>query len=375
MSCSWRTLLLPAAALILTGCSGQSTPAPVFVGHVVSHLDRDAGEAAARGIRLAVMEANKDPDKGAGRTVKVIHTDTLGKPAAFEAEAVRLVAVNRAAALLGGTAAEEVERLELARVPVVSPCGVLPRSASELVFCTGLAPARRGQVLARCAAEELKGRAATVIADERRDDYLQAAEAFARAFPAAVTKKDPKAAPPTFLRFGGEAQLPDVIRRVKEEKPPLVFFAGTTADLRRLRQELGGTIPVLFPGDEGSLRAAREQRELAGRVYAATAFAPDADVQRVREFVKQFKAAFDADPDVDAALAYDDARLLFDALRRAQDNLGGTRIAEELAKVKDFPGVIGPLSFGEDRRLRRPALVVRLEGGRAALVKQYGPDE
>src|SRR5205823_2676801 len=105
-----RTLLLLCAVLTLTGCSNTS-PSPVFVGHVVSHLDRNGGESSARGIRLAVMEANKNPDKGAGRQVKVIHTDTLGKLEAFEGEAVRLVAVNRVAALLGGTTVEEVERL------------------------------------------------------------------------------------------------------------------------------------------------------------------------------------------------------------------------------------------------------------------------
>src|SRR5437763_1492222 len=103
MSLVRRTLALLAAALCLPGCSGSAPPPPILLGHVatLSGPDRKAGQSAARGIRLAVMEANKDPNKGAGRPVKVIHTDTLGTLDAFEAEAVRLVTINRTAALLG----------------------------------------------------------------------------------------------------------------------------------------------------------------------------------------------------------------------------------------------------------------------------------
>jgi branched-chain amino acid transport system substrate-binding protein len=378
MSCYARISTLLAAALTATGCSGTAAPPPVFVGHVVSHLDRDGGESAARGIRLAVMEANKDPDKGAGRTVKVIHTDTLGKLEAFEAEGVRLVAVNRAVALLGGTTVEEVERLELARVPVVAPCGALPPSGGDLVFCTGLAPTRRGTVLARFAADELKAVSAAVVVDERRDEYVRLAEAFARAFPAALAKKQPKAPSATvpLVRFGAEADFMEVAQRLRKDRPALLLFAGAPADLRRLREELGDAVPpLLFGGDEGSLRALREQGEAVTRLYLVTAFAADADVPRTQEFVKQFKATFETEPDVHAALAYDDARLLFEAMRRAQDNLTGAHLAEELVKVKDFPGVTGLLSFGDDRQLRRAAFVVRLQNGRATAVKRYGPEE
>src|SRR5207248_5323837 len=92
------TLLVP-----LTGCTGR-TPAPIWVAHVatLSGPDKDAGEAAAHGIRLAVEEINKDPSAGVGRPFKVIRSDARGKAEGFEAEAVRLAAINRVAFLLGG---------------------------------------------------------------------------------------------------------------------------------------------------------------------------------------------------------------------------------------------------------------------------------
>src|SRR5207302_5752618 len=121
MSFLRRIVLALTVALTPAGCSGPAEQPPLIVGHVAAGPEDGPGASAARGIRLAVMEANKSPDKdGAGRTVKVIHTDTLGKLDAFEAEAVRLANVNRVAALLGGTTAEEVERVELARLVLIS---------------------------------------------------------------------------------------------------------------------------------------------------------------------------------------------------------------------------------------------------------------
>jgi branched-chain amino acid transport system substrate-binding protein len=379
MSLPHRTLVLLAAGLVLPGCSGPSAPAPVFLGHVAARSgpDRYAGEAAFRGIHLAVIEADRNPEQGAGRQVKVLHTDTLGQLDAFEAEAVRLVSVNRTAALLGGLTPEEVGQLEKARVPVVSPCGELPRSRGDAVFVTGLAPARQGQLLARFAVEKLQAPRVAVLADGARDSSVGLADAFAREFETAATKKDPKAkvARPPVLRYGKDLTLPELARRIKEEKPAAVLFAGGVADLQKLRQELGEKAPrLLLGGEDGSVKALRESGS-KGAVYLVTAFVTDADVPKAQEFAKKFREAFQEEADVHAALAYDNARLVFEAIKQTKDNLTGAELRDKLAGLKDFAGLTGPLSFGEDRQLRRPAFVVRVEGGQAKTEKRYGPDD
>jgi branched-chain amino acid transport system substrate-binding protein len=381
MSLVRRTLALLAAALCLPGCSGSTPPPPVLLGHVatLSGPDREAGQSAARGIRLAVLEANKDPEKGAGRSVKVIHTDTLGTLDAFEAEAVRLVTVNRTAALLGGTTPEEVERLGRARVPVVSPCGARPRSRNEAVFTTGLPPAVQGKLLARFAVDRLKTSRALALVDQAHDDSAALAEAFAREFHAAAKKdaKEGKEVParPAVLRYGKEVKLADLVKRIAGEKPAAVLLAGSLADLRQLRRELGDKAPaLLFGGEDGAAKALQEASG-KGAVYLVTAWSADADTPRAQEFVKKYREAFGEAPDVHAALAYDNARLLFEALRRTKDELTGARLLEKLRELKDFAGLTGPLSFGEDRRLRRPAFVVRVRNGQADVEKRYGSGE
>lgn len=367
------------AGLCLTGCSSPSQPAPIYFGHIatLSGPGRDVGQAAYRGIHLAVIEADKDPARGAGRQVKIIHTDTLGKLTAFEAEAVRLSTVNRVSALLGGRTLEEIEMLERARVPIVSPCGVRPRSGNEMVFCTGISPEQQGQVLARFAGERFGGKPVLVLADENADGSATLGETFARAVQAGRTDKKTKvsAARPPVLRYGKDIALAELVKRVREEKPAVVLLAGTVADLRTLCLQLDEKGPaVLFGGEDGSSQPIREAR-MKGAVYLVTAFVTEAEEPRAQEFVKKYRETFSEEPGIHAALAYDNARLLFEATRRTEDNPTVNRLREKLAELKDYPGLTGALSFDKDRQLLRPAYVVRVENGLTKVQMRYAAGE
>jgi branched-chain amino acid transport system substrate-binding protein len=363
--------------VVLAGCGDRSQPAGLMVGHVVSKsgLDKEAGEAAERGIRLAVEDANKDT---AAKPIKVIHTETLGKLEAFESQAVRLVTVNRVAALLGGTTAEEAERLDRARVPVVTLAGMGTPATSDAVFFTGLSPALQGKTLARFALNDLKATRVLLLPDERREDSLNAAEAFEREFISAAGKDDKsKAQPPVPLRFGKEIKLTDLAWQIRaQDKPSAILFAGGASDLRDLRTELADEVtPILFAGDLNNRRALQAHAGTRGRVYMLLPFVAGAEPARAKEFAKRYKDAYGDEAGIHAAVAYDASRLLFDGLRRGQEHASGNRLRDDLAGLKDFPGLTGPLSFGEDRRLRRAAFIVHVEEGKSKTVKRVGPEE
>jgi len=110
-------------------------------------------------------------------------------------------------------------------------------------------------------------------------------------------------------------------------------------------------------------------------IYFVTAFAPDAEGEsaapRATEFAKRYKQAFQEEADVHAALAYEGMKLLGEALLRSKDTLTLARVREELLKLKDVNGLMGPLSFTPDRQLQRPALVMRIDDGGVKLAKRY----
>jgi branched-chain amino acid transport system substrate-binding protein len=364
--------------LYATGCGGGSGPAPIHVGHVatLSGPNNEGGEQAVRGIRLAVEEQNEAARQNNTRPVIVHHPDTQGNLNAFESQAVRLVTINHAVALLGGTSAAEVVRLDKAQVPIVTS-GQRTRGLSERVFFTGLSSAFQGQVLAQFALQDLHASKLAVLVDERREESLALSEAFTRALGKAAAKKDAgTVARIVTLRYGQDAPISDWAKRLAEEKPQALLVAGAARDLTRLRDGLHFAGPILFGADEGSSRAFVEARE-AGRVFLVTAFVPDLDVPRAREFISRYRKAFSEDPDVHAALAYDSARLLFEAIGNSQlPGLEGLNkeLPQELSKLKDFPGLTGPLGFNADRQLLRPAFIVQVQNDGLKTVKRFPPE-
>ncbi len=347
-------------ALLAVGCAGPSTAPPVIVGHV-SDLG-GAGTQAAQGIRLALQQVTDEGISRAlgDRPLHVRHTDTQGRLDSYEAQAIRLVAVHRAVALLGGTTPEEVARLDHAHLPLLSFLGFPPQGVSRMAFYLGLAPGRQGEVLGQHVAG-LKVERVLLLVDEQREASAPLVEAFTRAYEAGRP-----GARPTQIRFGKEPHWEEIARRITKESPGAVVFAGRARDWRELRAALQGPIPMLvFAGDDGDFQGLPAHAE---PIYLATAFVP----AEKAEFVKKYQAAFKVEPDVHAALGYDALRLLADALKRSAAELGkADALRDALAATQDFPAMTGPLTITGTHQVRRPVHVARLAGGTLTSVKVY----
>ena len=73
-----------------------------------------------------------------------------------------------------------------------------------------------------------------------------------------------------------------------------------------------------------------------------------------------------------AALGYDAARVLFDAMDRAP-SLGGRDLAAAIAATKDFPGVTGKITLDANRDAQKQAVVVQMKGGMPRFIANVVP--
>jgi branched-chain amino acid transport system substrate-binding protein len=64
-----------------------------------------------------------------------------------------------------------------------------------------------------------------------------------------------------------------------------------------------------------------------------------------------------------AALGYDAAGILADALGRAGDTKGDA-LRAAIAATRDYDGVTGKITIDEARNARKDAVVLKIEGGR-----------
>lgn len=73
-----------------------------------------------------------------------------------------------------------------------------------------------------------------------------------------------------------------------------------------------------------------------------------------------------------AALGYDSAYVLVDAMKRA-GSVEGPKVRDALAQTKDFSGVTGKTTMDANRNATKPAVIISIKDGKFAFVETVSP--
>jgi len=93
----------------------------------------------------------------------------------------------------------------------------------------------------------------------------------------------------------------------------------------------------------------------------------------VQEFVRNFRARFGGEtPDSMAALGYDSARVLLDAIRRA-GTTDSAALRAAIAATRDFPGVTGTTTLDSERNATKAITVITIKDGHFEFVENIAP--
>lgn len=107
-----------------------------------------------------------------------------------------------------------------------------------------------------------------------------------------------------------------------------------------------------------------------GTFFAAPAFDPTADDERIQHFVAAYKSAYEQEPDNVAACAYDAVQIFAKAASElkpfSQDN-----VKSFLYGLKGYPGVSGSITFDANGDVEKDFLVKRYQGSKPVLVKRF----
>jgi branched-chain amino acid transport system substrate-binding protein len=94
---------------------------------------------------------------------------------------------------------------------------------------------------------------------------------------------------------------------------------------------------------------------------------------RVQQFVLRYKEKYGSVPDAMAALGYDAAKLLADALGRA-GSTEGPALRDALAATRDFGGVTGRITIDPQRNAHKDAVVLKIQDGAFRFFKNVPAD-
>jgi branched-chain amino acid transport system substrate-binding protein len=107
--------------------------------------------------------------------------------------------------------------------------------------------------------------------------------------------------------------------------------------------------------------------------YFSTHYHPDVSSPKSKAFVEAYKKRFNGKlPDAMAALGYDSALILADAIKRA-GSAESAKIRDALAATKDFDGATGKTTINERRDATKSAVILQVKGGKFAYVETINP--
>ena len=350
---------------------------PILIGHYASINGPEAtfGRSTDNGVRLALEERNA---KGGikGRKVEIITYDTASKASEGKTVVTRLINENHVVALLGEVASKiSLEGGKVAQqfsIPMISPSSTnakvteLGNMISRVCFIDSF----QGYVMAKFAKGDLKLDKVAILYDQAAPYSKGLAEDFTSAYielgGAIATKQEYSA---------GDVDVAAQLGNIKKSGAQAVYLPGYYTDVgnivRQARKQ-GVTVPFLGGDGWDSAKLTEIGGEAIEGSYYSNHYSFEEQRPEVQEFVSKYKAKFKEVPDGLAALGYDAARVLFDAMDRSP-SLGGNDLAATIAATKNFPGVTGTITLDANRNAVKKAVVLQIKGGKPVYVTSVSP--
>jgi branched-chain amino acid transport system substrate-binding protein len=255
---------------------------------------------------------------------------------------------------------------------MISPSSTNPRvtQVGDYIFRVCFIDPFQGTVMANFARQSLKLNSVAVLSDVKSDYSLGLAKFFKQGYTAAGGKI---VADENYS--GGDKDFSAQLTAIKAANPDGVFVPGyyTEVGLIALQaRQLGLTVP-LFGGDgwESSSLVTIGGTALEGD-YFSTHYSPEDTSPAAQNFDKEYQAKYGTLPDAMAALGYDSAMILADAIKRA-GSTDGTKVRDALAATRNFPGVTGNITIDPNRDASKPAVILAIKGGAFKYVETIAP--
>ena len=335
------------------------------------------GQSAINGVLMAASEVNQAGGIN-GRQIDVVIEDDKGSPEEAARLTAKLIDQDKVVAIIaGGTSGNSraaAPKAQASHIPMISPSSTDPAvtQTGDYIFRACFVDTFQGEVMASFAINTLKAKKAAILFDfnspysKGLTDYFKLS--FARLGGSIVSEQ-------TYTQ--GDADFKGQLSTIKSAEPDVIYIPGYYGDVALIVKQarlIGLTQPLL--GADGW--DAPELWQLGGDAlngaYITTHYSLDDPSPAIQTFVELYKQRYgNLLPDAHAALAYDAARLLFDALAR----IGSTdsdKLREALAQTKNFPGVTGVISMDADRNAVKPAVVLKLQDVKSIYQETIQPD-
>lgn len=372
---------------VLTGCGGGSKGADgdtIKVGGVLEMTGGSAsfGISSKNGIDLALKKINEKGVLG-GKKLSLVVADTKSEASEATNAMQKVISQDKVVAVIGPNQSSAVIAAGAinngSKVVDITPMGTNPdvtvdpktKKVKPYSFRTCFIDPFQGTVMASFASNDLKVKKAAIYIDNTSDYAKGLAQFFKE----------------NFVKNGGQVVIEEAylqkdtdfkstLTKIKAAQPDFIYIPGYYQEVGLIvkqAREMGITVPMA--GGDGWDSA--KLPEIAGKAalentFFSSLYSPDDTSDLNKEFVAEYKKAYNTNPDVFAALAYDSTLLVAKAIEDA-GSADPAKIAEAMAKIKGFKGVSGEVTFNEEHNPIKSAVIIEHKDGKQTFKAKVNP--
>ena len=371
------------AASLVAGC-GSKGDKDIKIGMVYELTGNTAsyGTSAAHGAKLAVKEINASGGV-LGKQIKIVSADNKGEPSESANAMSKVISQDKVVAVTGftvsscGIAASAVA--EANKIPFVAAATVNPKvtfdertgKVKDYTFRACFIDSFQGTVGANFALNGLKASKTAIMTDSSSDYSKGLTDIFRSTYVKAGGKI---VAEESYLQK--DQDYKPILTKIKAQNPDLLYIPGYYEDVGKIikhPRELGMTIPVLGADAwDSPVLVEMGGAQPLNNTYFTNFYSIEDKNPVSNAFVEAYKKEYGQTPDSMAAMGYDAAKLLVDAIKRA-DSTDAKKIKEALAATKNFSSVSGEMSLNERHDAVRGVVIIELKDGKQVYKETVKP--
>ncbi len=362
-----RSFAILAVVVVLATMVAACRPAPKALKvAILAPLSGDVatfGASTRDGALLAVDEWNA---KGGvlGRKIETVVEDSQCEAEPAASAANKVISQDQVKFIIGevcSKASIPVSEIATAnKVLQISPTSTNPKvtideagNAKPTVFRACFIDPFQGTVAATFALQKLNAKTAAVLLDQGNDYVRGLAEFFRDAF-----EKGGGKVVVWETYTAGDTDFTAILTKVKDANPDILYlpdYYSTVNVIAAQANQMG--IKAAKLGGDGWDSPALDKAATAGGFFT-NHYSSEDTRPVVQEFVKKYQAKYGSVPDALAALAYDAANILFQAIQQAGTD-DPVKVAQTMEKGT-FSVVSGDISFDAQHNPKKCAVILEV---------------
>lgn len=371
---SYLLILLIAITGLIAGC-GDSASKDIKIGMVYELTGNTAsyGTSAANGAKLAFKEINASGGV-LGKQIQIVTADNKGEPSESANAMTKVITQDKVVAVTGftvsscgiaGSVVAEDNKIPFVAAATVNPKVTVDERTGKVkayTFRACFIDSFQGTVGANFALNSLKVKKAAILIDNSSDYSKGLSKVFRDVFSAGGGQI---VAEEAYLQK--DQDFKSTLTAIKAQNPELLYIPGYYEDVGKIvkqARELGMTIPILGGDAWDSPKLA----ELGGpqplnNTYFTNFYSVEDKNPVSNAFIEAYKKEYGQLPDSMAAMGYDAANLLVDAIKRA-NSTESSKIREALAATKKFKSVSGDMDLNATHDAVRGVVIIEMKDGK-----------